>query len=703
MTPLSESALRRLLLFLHERGDTDGALREYELFARLLLGETEEEPSPETRRLVAELGNEGRRARSEALAPAGAPSAPAAVDSSPAPSPSQSPRSPVATEPALGPDAPRRRRRVRRLRVLLGAGSLAAALYLPLALGPPRAARPGASIPGTAVRLTDATGADFNPAISPDGESIVYTRRLPTGQHLFLRPTAGGDEISLTLDLEGDHHSPSWSPDGKQIAFVTEVRGRSRLQIVVPIGGIVRSVYESDAFLILRSPAWEPDGNRLAFATGNAIFTLDLAGGGLVKLAESRHPHSLSWSPDGRWLAFGEENLGVSGIRSVYLGNIAPSSLRLLALEGGEVHVLIDDGALNSSPMWSADGRHLLYTSDRDGTADVFRIALTSDGRPAGPVERITTGANVLGATLSRDGRRLAYGSFRQRSNIWSVPIPATGQGPVLVSDGKRVTSGDQVIETLGVSRDGRWLAYDSGLHGNQDLFVVPTAGGDPVRLTLSPGHDFGPSFSPDHRSVVFYSYREGGRSLFVADAQGGGVIRLTEPDAFDAFPNWSPDGLRIVFQRRDWASDVPYLYVTKRDDERSSWGSPQRMWSRYGQLPRWSPDGSRLLFATDQDVRVMPAGGGAARIIHPRPGFPIWSADGELVYVKESLGPVGTSGDRFGIWEVSLDGRHPQLIVTDPESHSPHRAFGTDGEHFFYTMSERESDIWVTELAPGG
>jgi hypothetical protein len=77
-----------------------------------------------------------------------------------------------------------------------------------------------------------------------------------------------------------------------------------------------------------------------------------------------------------------------------------------------------------------------------------------------------------------------------------------------------RITNANEYIEVVAVSRDGKWLFYDSNLAGGSDIFRLSLGGGEPERLTTNVADDFYPSPSPDGKEVVFHSWRSGSRDL---------------------------------------------------------------------------------------------------------------------------------------------------------------------------------------------
>ncbi len=119
----------------------------------------------------------------------------------------------------------------------------------------------------------------------------------------------------------------------------------------------------------------------------------------------------------------------------------------------------------------------------------------------------------------------------------------------ISVGEAQPVTEGNQAIEGIGVSSDGRWLAFDSYRSGNQDIYRLALPDGEPVQLTSHPADDFYPSWSPDGQEIAFYSFREGSRDLYLMDADGGLLRRLSYDPTVERYPDWSPEGILVVFQ----------------------------------------------------------------------------------------------------------------------------------------------------------
>jgi Tol biopolymer transport system component len=479
---------------------------------------------------------------------------------------------------------------------------------------------------------------------------------------------------------------------GSAIYLVPALGGAAKL--LVPATGAPRD--EGPGFV-----AWSPDGGRIAYAVERSIYVRPASGGPPRRIATLDQPHSLAWSPDGSRLAFVRGNAAFSYTRNA-IGNIAPSSVWIMPAAGGAPVRITDAASLNTSPAWLPDGHGLLFISDRDGSRDLYRVALDRGGRPAGAPVRLTSGLALHGIDLSRDGRVLVYTGFTEYANIWALPIPAHG-AVASSADARPLTAGHQSIEGMAVSADGRWLAFDSDRGGAQAIYRVALAGGEPEPLsTADSGGDFMPSWSPDAREIAYYGFRQGRRRLYVMPVDGGPATSVAADSGNQRFPDWSPDGRRLVFYS-DRGGRFE-LFVVQRDGSR--WTAPRQLTTDGGQEPRWSPDGRAIVYVHDAALwLIAPEGGPPHRLLASRdstdgftPLLGVWSPDGRTIYYK-ALDTLG----RATLWSVPAGGGAPTLLVRfdDPARSSPRAEFTTDGKRFFFTIPEREGDIWRMDIQP--
>ncbi|HUU39017.1 MAG TPA: protein kinase [Candidatus Desulfaltia sp.] len=549
-------------------------------------------------------------------------------------------------------------------------------------------------------RITHDPGLEIDPAISPDGKMIAYAAGHPGKMSLYVRQIAGGRPIALTDSLPDDSRWPRWSSDGTQIVF----QSQGSIYIVAAFGGIPKKLEEPSTRQKFGCAAWSPDGKQISYVDLNreayaSIWVRSLGGGEPTTIAEPYEPHSLAWSPDGSKIAYASGNSRFI-FGDTIIGNLAPCSIWVVSTKAGHPVRVTDDKSLNVSPAWMPDGRHLLYVSSEMGGRDVYLAPLDSSGQPLGASQRLTTGLNAHTITLSSAGDKLAYSDFSHSANIWSIRIPQ--DGPVSISEAQPVTTGNQAIEGIDVSPDGKWLAYDSNLSGNQDIYKIPVGGGEPEQLTDDPSDDFLPAWSPDGQEIAFYSFRKGNRDLFLMAADGGKVRQLTEDPAQERYPDWSPDGNQLVYYSDK--SGRHELYVLTRKNRDSNWQAPRQLTYDGGSSSKWSPDGRFIAYISGPSLRVVPVEGGDPRTlieskdssILPIPGYPGWSKDSRTIYYK-----AYNDAGQASFWSVPVSGGKPELLVRfdDPSRQSTRSEFASDGEIFYFTLANYESDIWVGEL----
>ena len=123
----------------------------------------------------------------------------------------------------------------------------------------------------------------------------------------------------------------------------------------------------------------------------------------------------------------------------------------------------------------------------------------------------------------------------------------------------------------------------------------------------------------------------------------------------------------------------------------------PQQITTEGGMMPHWSPDGERIAYIGN-GVSVISKSGGVAKALLPAgsprvSGGPVWSRDGRTIFYRHLS----------GFWSVPADGGKPTHLIKfdDPLRPATRPEFATDGKQFFFTVSERESDIWMLRSFP--
>jgi len=554
--------------------------------------------------------------------------------------------------------------------------------------------------------VTSEPGVEWQPALSPDGSQVAFVARRGDRQSVVIRSTVNigaGEELILTqgprdrLEL-----FPAWSPDGEFVRFFNcpgvavnpALREDCLWREVARLGGSIRPI---DLPRHMTSSSWSPDDSRVAFiAARDSIFTYSIIDGTSALLAAPQgrgSQHSPTWSPDGKWIAY------VDGNRPWLTSfNINESSIWMVGAHGGEPVRVTGDEHMDVSPAW-LDDDHLLFISDRDGLREVYVVEVGPMG-PHGDARKVPGVTDAHSISYSIAGAKLAFAKTTVHQNIWSYPIRPD---PVSITDGHPVTNDNAVIEQHDVSPDGNWIAYDSDLRGNLDIYKRPLEGGSPMPITDSPLGEGGPQWSPDGTEIAFHSGVEsGGTAVMVIAADGGTPIQLASSPGWDYNPRWSPSGLDVAFHSdRTGRSEV---WIVSREAIGGSWSGANQLTNFGCYLFDWAPDGSGLLCRAGEEMVLVSRGGEVLWRYEPSTAglvgfaYPKFSWDGStiLTYGAHEDGSIG-------IWAIPRQGGEPNLMVAyDDAEIAALRSLSVGPDHLYITVGEHESDIWVMDVEVG-
>jgi Tol biopolymer transport system component len=274
--------------------------------------------------------------------------------------------------------------------------------------------------------------------------------------------------------------------------------------------------------------------------------------------------------------------------------------LYVVSAAAGEPRRLTFDNHGIDHPVWTPDGRSIVFRSGRAGAGRLWRIS--ADGGQAEPLG--VGGDRAKRPAISRQGQRLAYVNVLfQPSTIWRLELAGAPGKPLSRTKVLSSTAGDFCPQ---VSPDGKRIAFQSMRSGQPEIWVCDSDGSNPLQLTEL-GRSTTPRWSPDGRFIAFDTRLAEQGDIYVIGANGGVPRRLTEDPADDVVPSWSRDGRWIYFAS-----------------------------NRTGEYQVWK----------------MPAEGGEAVQVTKLGGFAAFeSPDGAYVYYAKRIGYVP------GLWRVPVEG----------------------------------------------
>ena len=544
-------------------------------------------------------------------------------------------------------------------------------------------------------QLTFAEAIEEYPAWSPSGKDIAFSREEAGIRSIFVKTLTSGQERRLTSS-DNDDIQPAWTPDATAILFVRAKQANVKLEPGDVFGSFVdgdiwsidlASGKETRLIANAFNPESSPDGKRIAFDAS-------LAGPRRIWATDSRgyNPQQLTsdvsegishvrprWSPDGTKVVF----------QSVERTKF---DVRVVDLARGRSIWVTNDAVQDLNPVWSPSGRFIYFSSYRGGGINIWRVAMSPEGTPAGAPQQLTNGAGQdVEIAISRQATRLAFSILRQNADIWRLPIsPETGTptgAPIEVITTTREDS-------RGVwSPDSKTIAFNSDRTCEMNIWLHSIESAQTRQLTKGSGGDFQANWSPDGKRIAFFSSRAGTADIWAVEVDSAELKRLTKSDSVDVNPFFSPDGKMIAYNSDQ--SGRPELWVMDAD------GSNTRQLARVGlvgHFMRWQPKGDALIFRC-------PAGGRPVTMkvrldgSDPEP-LPEVAGGAHMSFSPDHSRIMDVIGHKT-LWVSPLDGGKPEKVFEfdDPDVRIDYPVWSPDGRWvLFDRFRPQGGDIWMME-----
>jgi Tol biopolymer transport system component len=519
---------------------------------------------------------------------------------------------------------------------------------------------------GTAIRLTRNIDDAAVPDWSPDGRTIAYQSYRTGNYHVWTVRPDGSARTALTSGPYDDRE-PVWSPDGTRIAFSSDRAGGTYDIWVLDVatGRLTRWTSGPDQE---SQPTWSPDGKEIAYVVGKTVPAPTRAIGALAQLSSTTvqatdgagHTRTLvtepsgtitspSWGPDGTSVAYvllgpNQSTLKVSG-RAI--------------TEGEDVFPFRPEWLSSTALLYSADGG----IRRRDlSTGQLTRVPFTAGlglNRPAYDLKRHAFDATraepvrgIVSPVLAPDGRHVVFIAL---NDLWEMRI---GGRP------RRLTDDRYLEADPAWSPDGAQLAYSSDRAGSEDVYVRDVRSGATRRVTSAAGAEAHAAFSPDGRQLAYQDEKD---ATYALDLASGAARQVVPPAWEPGAPTWGPNGATLAIAalkpfsdrfregtsqvlavdaasgQQRWIDPIPFASLSNRVTSGPVWSpdgrsmalviasrlytmpvdasgtptaAPRRVTDEVAESPSWG-DGSReLLYQSNGRLRIVPAGGGAARTV---------------------------------------------------------------------------------------
>ncbi|HEY6120947.1 MAG TPA: winged helix-turn-helix domain-containing protein, partial [Pyrinomonadaceae bacterium] len=399
-------------------------------------------------------------------------------------------------------------------------------------------------VPGAReVQLTSG-GQNFEPAFSPDGTLVAFYSRQRRG--IWIVPTSGGAAKQLTNF--GSH--PAWSPDGSRIAFqsdplfdlgfnVSNAFPPSTIwTIAVDHGEPSQITHAGNPLGGHGAPSWSPDGRRIAFDASDtaieSVWSVSADGKDVKKLSgDLRNAADVIYAPDGRSVYFvTDRGESIQQLNLSQTGEPAGSPRKLLDASGSRIRQL----------SVSADGKHLVYSA-LSTSSDLWsnQISVTGAGVSNPPVP-LTQNKNTRNSwpAFSPDGKRIAYMVYSVGASfeVWIMDRDGSNRSqlstdtanPTWFPDGKHIG--------FACRSGNRWAFCSLAIDGRKQVELLNFD--DFVHVTR---------LSPDGKQVAFNVTRGETTNIWLASTESGALRQLTFDRELAGFPVWSPDGKWIAFE----------------------------------------------------------------------------------------------------------------------------------------------------------
>jgi serine/threonine protein kinase len=527
------------------------------------------------------------------------------------------------------------------------------------------------------------TGKVSYPSISPDGKFIAFASEVSAAEEkVFVQELTGGQPLEIFKD-KGIVHL-GWSPDGSELlisAYNDSVYGS---YIVPRLGGTSRKM------TYFPFTSWSPDGSRFAgsWLPQKRIWFTNKSTGDITSISLDG---SFTWLRDVDWSPVGDLLLFLTSGQEQY-------TIWTIRTDGTQQHKIVEDSARLSSPRWSSKGDAIYYLRSHGQTMDLMKIKIApSTVKAKESAQAIQTGLQAGDFfTLSKDNKQLLYTRAQNYSNLW---LASYEDNQIRA---KQLTTGTSLVFYSNISPDGKMVAFSRGNLLQSNIFVMPLEGGKIQQLTFFNSFCDGPAWSPDGKKIAFGSRQGGIPRVWIVKSSGGTPrpFQKTELSGDDFFLVWSPC-TNILYH---WLGNRNFHLLNPETEE--EWplvANDSVGWMFY---PCYSPDCRKVAVRWNRKIPPKPGiwlislEDSSQIFLQPTYSRPIgWSEAGNLIYYSNYLQP-GWFFDILSpeILMIPVSGGKEKTFMALPFENITNIRMLPSGKKFVCSVIETQSDVWLME-----
>lgn len=522
--------------------------------------------------------------------------------------------------------------------------------------------------------ISNFPGSHSQASFSPDGNRIAFVNETEESSSIWVKDLSSGEPFQLSSE-KMPARRPRWSPVGDEIIYVAG-RGKTDIYSISLNDREPRKIIDGG-----RNPNWSWDGNKIVFERDYDIWTANKDGSDQLRvkgvpptdlLLAGRMP---AFSPDGSQIVYFQNDKGPMG------------DYFIIPAEGGEVRRLTSDRTFGDAPVWTPNGKSIIFPSRRGGSMTLWKIS--NDGGEPEPV--LNSSGEDTQPHISPDGRKLIYTNTRKTYTLMKTDTESS----------KEVELKESRLHLVhpSFSPDGSRIMY-FGMNGDGDVHIFTTDKNGKGMTQVTSGEkqeNIHPQWSSDGQTIYYYQAYPT-NSFRKISATGGESTEMVKGWEWGTHNHAqvSPDGKKIIYTKLDRGKAVATMI-------RDVASGKEKAFDLILRQAHWSHDGKSIVGIdlskggwTNPEIMICTAEGNPCRKIAIG-ALPEWSDDDSKIYFQ-------TSGNSDGktIRVVSREGGEPSKManLSPMEFIGPFYAVSSQREVIWIKYEQSKSELWLADFA---